>query len=91
MKITNSNFYFITLTALAALLVIGLYFFSRKHNCCGDCHVHGADATEQVTEQVAETPAEQIAAEATSDIHPELVEGAAEPALAETTATQNLK
>lgn len=47
MRITNSNFYLITITALAALLIIGLYFFSRKSNCCGDCHVHGAHATER--------------------------------------------
>ena len=56
MKITNSNFYLITITALAALIILGLYFFSRKHDCCGDCHVHGATATEQV-EVAQETPA----------------------------------
>lgn len=84
MKITNSNFYFITFTALAALLVIGLYFFSRKDNCCGDCHVHGDQATEQV-EQVMETPVEQTAEAVQA---PEVT---AEATLPETTATQNIK
>lgn len=78
MKITNSKFYFITITALAALIIIGIYFFSAKHDCCGDCHMH-----DHATEQVMETPAEQTATEATQT--PE------EAVLPETEATQNIK
>jgi len=47
MRITNKNFYFLTITALAALCIVGLYYFSRKSNCCGDCHVHGAHAIQR--------------------------------------------
>ena len=47
MRITNSNFYLITITALAAVLIIGLYYFSRQSNCCGECHMHGAHAVER--------------------------------------------
>ncbi len=88
MRITNSNFYFITFTALAALLIIGLYFFSRKDNCCGDCHVHGEHAAEQV---IAETPAvaEQPTVEATAPTENSLQN--IQPDLAQEAATQNLK
>jgi nucleoside-diphosphate kinase len=47
MRITNSNFYLIAITALAALIIIGLYYFSRKGGCCGECHVHGQHAMER--------------------------------------------
>jgi hypothetical protein len=69
MKITNSNFYFIIFTALAALLIIGMYFFSRQGNCCGDCHVHGEHATEQVMQTPAEQPSSETTATENSEPH----------------------
>lgn len=81
MKISNSKFYFLTITALAALIIIGLYFFSRKGDCCGDCHMH-----DQVTEQVVETPASEQSTEVGS-----ATEAAPEIELPETAATQNIK
>lgn len=86
MRITNSNFYIITITALAALLIIGLYFFSRKSNCCGECNMHD-HAAEQANEHVVEIPVtEQSEAEVTQDL-----ETLAENSLKESAATQNLK
>jgi hypothetical protein len=50
MKITKSNFYLIIITALAAFIIVALYFVSKKGDCCGECHIHPAHMIEQTND-----------------------------------------